>query len=387
MSSPVHLYVHFPFCLYKCHYCDFNSHAFKRDQIPFDDYLKALKQEFSLRAELFQKTNEHFLNRGPLATIFMGGGTPSLMPPQHVEEIISLAGKYFDLSQDTEITLEANPGTLSKKSLQDLKSAGINRISVGIQSLDDAYLAAFGRIHTAEDSKQALGWIANLGLSSWNADLMFGFPGQNEESWSQSLEGVSEYAPPHMSCYSFTVEADSLYAKKSNPTHPDDGRQADMLEMTRSRLLKKGYEAYEISNYAKPGHHSRHNRHYWNYGEYIGVGAGAVSFLRSSSGDFGYRTTNFMKPADYMKGIDSASWFDRENIDYKTARGEFMMMGLRVKEGVDCEEFSKLFGKLPQDQYAEITQLYRSKGWLEDDGFRLTEDGQYFANQILADII
>ncbi|HBF13128.1 MAG TPA: hypothetical protein DDW49_07050 [Deltaproteobacteria bacterium] len=387
--QPLSLYIHFPYCLYKCQYCDFNSYAVKNDPTLYSEYVDGLIKELSFRCSLFDQTGQFFFpKKTKLKTIFFGGGTPSLMGAAQVERILNALSGYFEMSFQTEISLEANPKTIDKKNLNEFKMAGINRLSLGIQSLHDKYLGAFGRIHTAEEARQALGWAAET-FSNWNADLMFGFPGQSMEEWKADLNELLDYQSPHLSCYSFTVEEGAPYAKlvhEKKAAMPHEEDQARMFKTTQLRILKTNLAKYEISNFAHPGFECRHNLAYWNYEPYLALGAGACGFFHQLRGaNFGYRTTNFKSPQVYLKALASGDiCFDTEFISQKTAMAEFMMMALRLSNGVNAENFEKFFGKSLSEQYPQILSRLREKQWMEKDGYRLTSEGLIFSNQAMA---
>lgn len=392
MSS---LYIHFPFCLYKCFYCDFNSYAKKFGEIPFKEYVLSLFTELKIRKELFLSHGAHFF--GPntsLKTIFFGGGTPSLMSKQDVECILNEVGGYFKFDPDIEITLEANPKTISRKKLKQLKEAGINRISLGVQSLHDSYLKAYGRIHTADDARKILGDIALTGFKSWNADLMFGFPGQTSQEFEEDLLEIVSFSMPHLSCYALTVEEVTPYyamIKQGRLMPPDDDLQAVLFQKTPELLKTKGYNRYEVSNFSLTGKECRHNLTYWNYGEYLGLGAGAVSFFHDQKNDlFGYRTTNVKSPDGYMR-VGAKNFlplhFETESISKKTAMSEFMMMGLRLQKGVDSKRFFELFGMEINEVYRqEIIQNRRQK-WMQQDPVALTQKGHQFSNRVISSFL
>lgn len=440
------IYIHFPFCLYKCHYCDFNSYAYHIDSIPFSEYASSLMHEMLLRKNIFEKSGCHFFeSRKNLKTLYFGGGTPSLMSIRNIEDILNAVGRYFSLGSDIEITLEANPKTLTKEKLSELKQIGINRISVGIQSLHDSYLSSFGRIHSAGDARRILDEVSDAGFRSWNADLIFGFPGQSMEEWREDLREILKWNPPHLSCYAFSVEKGTPYEKRLKGgvvSSPVEDVQADMYDFAVEKLKSEGLNHYEISNFSRLKSESQHNLNYWRYGEYLGLGAGAVSFFRSShnNSEFGYRTTNFKNPQRYMKnwGPGSRTHFkipsgrhpeasaegshestrgilhsvqndsrraqnddrgfeigsgvggggaDLENISTETAMGEYIMMGLRLKEGVDSKRFKKLFSINLEDRYLSIIEKYRDKGWLSRKNLGLTEKGFLFSNQVMGEFL
>lgn len=384
------IYIHFPYCLYKCHYCDFNSYKTSLGSIPHDDYGNAVLKEIKLRQNLFNSTGFHFLGRDvSLTSVFLGGGTPSLMRPGDVEKILDRIKKYFlTHSSNLEITLEANPKTIDREKLRHFRQAGINRLSLGVQSLHDAYLERFGRIHTADEARLAIRDIAGAGFRSWNIDLIFGFPGQTLKEWEEDLSEVISFNPPHLSCYSLTVEEGTPFVQqveKKLIKPPDPDLQATMFEMTESVLEEAGYLHYETSNYSKPGFESQHNLNYWRYGEYVGLGAGGVSFLTDHRKEnYGYRTTNSKLPSAYIHSVtESPFWFETEQIPKQTACSEFMMMGLRLKEGVSPSRFKKLFGKDLQDSFSLALAHCRQEELMTPAGFALTQKGSLFANRAL----
>jgi len=397
------LYLHLPYCLYKCHYCDFNSYATKPQNIPFQAYAQAVLNELDFRLQ-----NEPAVRRAygpwggraadpavaahlstPLETIFLGGGTPSLFPPEILksllEKILDRVAGMTQLSK-LDITMEANPGTITQKTIEDFASvAGITRLSLGVQSLHDKYLGKYGRIHSADEALQAVQWIKVAGFKSWSCDLMFGFPEQTSDEWKWELEKILTYDPPHLSCYAFTVEKEAPYGRQvalGNAPVPDEDIQAEMFEWTREFLTQSGYVGYEISNFAKLGQESQHNLNYWNYGSYLGLGAGAVSFVHSSQSPFeGYRQMGLKTPEEYLK--QPHAFLSHENIPAATAMQEFMMMGLRLKQGVNAANFQKLFGVRLEDHFAEPISQARQKGWMNLKEFSLTPQGFQMANQVV----
>lgn len=384
----ISLYIHFPFCLYKCHYCDFNSHATPINQIPFADYVRCLINEIQLRRQIFEQTGKHFFPPGQeVKSVFLGGGTPSLFSAACIADVLQEIGRVYRLSSDAEITLEANPKTLTPEKLADYRSIGINRLSVGIQSLHDRYLQNFGRIHSASDARQTLDWVARAGFGSWNADLIFGFPGQTMEEWQCDLAEILEWGSPHLSCYAFTVEEEAPYGKmvsRGLVAEPDQDTQAGMLLWNRETLGASGLVPYEISNFSRSGHACRHNLNYWNYQSYLGLGAGAVSFFGDHRHAYGYRTQNEKIPARYMDLIKSTVgdiFFTEEHIDDRTAAFERMMMGLRLEEGVPFDATRK----------NSVIDEYVGKGWLVKNSdatkIRVTDRGRLFADQILCDLL
>ncbi len=387
MSS---IYIHFPYCLYKCHYCDFNSYATQAGEIPFLTYQESLIRELSLRQRNFEKTGTGFLKPGTtIDTLFFGGGTPSLMPAASVAGLLKEISHYYTLSGDCEITLEANPGTLTQNSIQEFNQAGINRISIGVQSLNEKYLSAFGRIHSAAQAKQVLEWLGQSKLKSWNADLIFGFPGETLEEWQLTLESLLPYQPPHVSCYSFMVEADAPYGrwvKEGRAPAPDDEVQGEMFIYTRNKLMSQGYGDYEISNYARAGHECRHNLAYWHYHEYLGLGAGAVSLFapKKVATDFVVRTNNVKNPSRYIEAVkEGDSFFESESISKDVAQKEWFLMNLRRLKGCTEADYQKIFKEPFSAHQKNTIQTLRGRGLIAADKLALTETGVLLANEVM----
>lgn len=392
---PGHLYIHFPYCLYKCHYCDFNSHAWEAGKIPHQEYINALLAELNQRKNLFEAEGRHFYAPGTeIGTVFFGGGTPSLMRPADVDRILRELQKYFTFTADTEITIEANPGTVTQKKLNDFYSTGINRLSIGVQSLNDAYLARFGRIHTADESVQAIKSAIRSRITNISTDLMFGFPGQTLAEWQKDLQAVLEFHLNHLSCYALTAEPSTIYTRQlAQGDFSETGLDvfADMLETTYELTDARGVNAYEISNFARPGFECRHNLAYWKYESYLGLGAGACSNWLSSSqapklSSSEIRTTNLKSPQAYMNTVKQNSFFEIETIDPKTAMKEFMMMGLRLKVGVGANDFKKKFGVSLEDVFEPQLEEAVAFGLLKQEGncYSPTCDGFCLNNKLVS---
>lgn len=368
-------------------------------RIPFENYHQSLLKELSLRDKMYLAGGNHFLKKGvELQSIFFGGGTPSLMPEKNVDQILKVINNFFHISGNTEITLEANPKTVTREKLLGFKNAGINRLSLGVQSFHDAYLASFGRIHSVYDAREAISWIGSAGFRSWNLDFIFGFPKQTLKEWEEDLDQVLSYKPPHLSCYAFTVESEAPYGKlvqQGIAQAPKEDLQADMMEKTILKLRDAGYQRYETSNYSFPGFESVHNLNYWKYGEYVGVGAGAVSFLRLPRNEnnpggmklYGLRTSNFKSPRRYRDALLKELWFETEEIPVKVAMGEFMMMGLRLKRGVCGSDFRKFFGQDIKKPFGRLFESFRKKGLMNCGSLSLTSQGSLLANSVMADFL
>lgn len=394
MRSLNAVYIHYPFCLYKCHYCDFNSYAKDPGQVSQvgSAYIQTLLSEIDSR--------QNYLQGQTLDSIFFGGGTPSLMAPSELESILNHLQKYASFDSAIEITLEANPKTIDELKLKSFKHAGVNRVSLGVQSFHDAYLAEFGRIHTADEARETIAAIQRADFPSWNLDFIFGFPGQTLEEWRQNLEEVITINPPHVSCYALTEEEGTIYSaqvKSGKYSPPEDDVQTQMFLETQTRMTQAGYQAYEVSNFAKPNHQSRHNRHYWQYDSYLGLGAGAVSFVqRLSDDEFGQRWTNEKNPQQYVKerslpaGRQGQLPVDKvEKISIDVALREFLMMGLRLEEGVSLMRVKNLFGVDLVSEFEVVIDSQTKRGFLvlSEDQLTLTAEGRLWMNQVVGEFL
>lgn len=337
----ISLYIHIPLCVKKCAYCDFASFAGRMEQR--GRYVQAVCREIRAQAAFF--------GRRRVGTVFLGGGTPTLLTDDQVREILDTVRGRFDLAADAEITMEGNPGTLTLENLRAYRRSGVNRLSLGVQSLDDGLLRAIGRIHTSEEAAQAVRMAREAGFGNLNLDLMLGLPGQTPAQWKATLEGAIALGPDHLSCYGLILEEGTpLYASVQAGTCaplPDEDAMEAMDALTAQLTRAAGYAQYEVSNYAKPGKACRHNIVYWECLPYLGVGLGAHSDLNGR---------RFYNPADwevYMKmaeGGDTARDAEGENTR-EDRMFERMMMGLRQVRGVDAARFARDFG-------AEIEQVW-----------------------------
>ncbi|RII28508.1 MAG: coproporphyrinogen III oxidase [Geobacter sp.] len=372
------LYIHFPFCVRKCLYCDFNSLA--GSPVTPEEYVMALVREMELRAATLT---------APVTapTLYLGGGTPSLMPPELVKRVIDGARKWYGLLSDAEVTIEANPGTVDRQKLAGYRAAGVNRLSLGVQSLDDAMLVRLGRVNSARQAVEAVVAARDAGFANLGIDLIHGLPGQTVVMWRDDLERVVALSPGHISAYGLSVEEGTPFhalASAGQLDLPDEEAAVEMLELTTDLLREAGYEQYEISNFARPGLRSRHNQVYWRRGEYLGFGAGAHSFLRE--GRWGRRWHNPDYPAAYLQALTEGLPPEEEptTLGRHDAMAEFMFLGLRLLEGIDRSRFREEFGVRVDEAYgAEVASLTVS-GLLElaGDRLRLTRTGLRLANQV-----
>ncbi|HEV8343425.1 MAG TPA: radical SAM family heme chaperone HemW [Candidatus Binatia bacterium] len=380
------LYIHIPFCVSKCPYCDFNSHVVSR--IPEEEYTAALLKEME-----FYALAEDWHDRG-LKSIFFGGGTPSTFAPKSIDRILTKVESLYLFEREIEITLEANPGTVDRERFSGYRSCGTNRISVGAQSFQPRLLGFLGRTHTAEETRQALKEVRRAGFENFNLDLIYAVPGQSLSDLKKDLEEATGFRPPHLSAYNLTIEEGTPFHKEFRAGRMQslaEEEELSMAEMVEELLAEVGLERYEISNYAKPGYSSLHNLNYWQGGDYLGIGAGAHSYKRRRNGEvFGRRWHNEKSPSGYIERIrrSGQALVAEENTDLKTAAGEFMFLGLRMKQGILVETFSALFGKQPIDFYPEIFR-FEEEGFVEESGgrIRLTPRGLMVANSIFVTFV
>ncbi|TME44224.1 MAG: radical SAM family heme chaperone HemW [Chloroflexi bacterium] len=372
MTSSLALYIHFPFCLSICPYCDFDRQATGFDRI--DVYLRTVEREMASYAEAGEQVH----------SIFVGGGTPSLMTPAQVYDLLDAAHTIFDVLPDAEITLECNPGDADLQKLRGFKAAGANRLSFGIQSLDDAFLKMLGRRHTSAEARQAATWARQAGFP-FNLDFMFGLPDQSLEHWQQTLDEAVGLDPHHLSCYLLTLDERVPMGRdvaRGRLVLPDDDLLAGMYAATRSRLAAAGYEQYEISNWARPGHASRHNLTYWRDGAWIGVGAGAASAYD------GRRWKNTPVLERYIASVEAdgqALRVEDERPDRLTQMIDHVTLGLRLREGVSLDGFAARFGDNLTEVIGETGAWLTSQAFLENGGGRLrvAAEHQLITNEIL----
>jgi len=323
LSEPLALYIHWPFCVSKCPYCDFNSHV--RESIDQDAWLAALLADMGYEAALTKSR--------PLTSIFFGGGTPSLMPPPTVAALIKAADQHWGFADNIEITLEANPSSVEAARFADLAVAGVNRVSLGLQSLDDAALAFLGRAHSVAESLDALA-IAQRHFGRVNIDLIYARPNQTATQWQAELARALSFGTDHMSLYQLTIEPGTRFetmVRTGQFVPADNDEAATLYELTQELTHAAGIPAYEISNHAKPGSESRHNLSYWRYDDYIGIGPGAHGRRLNKA------TQRHRKPENFISGIErnSHGLASEERLDSETRAMEALLMGLRLSEGVD----------------------------------------------------
>lgn len=375
MIKKAGLYIHVPFCVSKCAYCDFLS--FESGRLSSPEVYAAYRDALLLE---MRRAHETYLKDWLIDTVYIGGGTPTAMPAPFLLDILKEIQK-FTLTSDAEITVEANPGTLSAQTLAALKKGGANRLSIGLQAWQDRLLAEIGRIHTQSDFVQNFLAARELGFNNINVDLMFALPGQTAEDWQESLGQLAALAPEHISAYGLTVEEGTVMGKRVQRGEippPDESTDRDMYEAARTFLEEQGYRHYELSNFAKPGYQSRHNTRYWRRSPYFGFGLGAHSFTGSE------RRNNTTDLNHYLNTHGLAEWEDVQTLSREDAMSETMFLGLRMTEGVSETDFFKYFGVSLCSVYGQpIEELIKSKLLERADGYiRLTRRGMDLANQV-----
>jgi len=378
------LYVHIPYCHAKCPYCDFNSYA--ANEWPEDRYIDALLAELSGRADAGPWANQ------AIATIFFGGGTPSLFRPASIARVIDAAAHRFGIEPDAEITLEANPGTVDEARLAGMRAAGVNRISFGAQSFNPATLKFLGRIHSAEETRAAARMTHRVGFERLNLDLIFAVPGQTIEQVRFDIETAAALEPDHISAYNLTFEEGTAFfadLKRGKIRQLSSDDQAAMYATVREEIPRRGFPMYEISNYAPPGHEARHNLTYWRAESYLGIGAGAHSHARAGVG--GRRWWNERGPNRYMEralGGGNAE-AGAETIDEQTAASEFVFLNLRLRDGFALANFEKRFGRDFDAVFGARAKPLVENGLLirDEDRIRLSDRGLELADSIFAEFI
>ena len=376
MADKLGIYIHIPFCRSKCDYCDFYSLAGRDDRM--DQYQKALLSHIKETAPLAQDF--------PVDTIYIGGGTPSYYGAKRLKELLGVIRKLYKVEKDAEVTVECNPDSVDVKSLKILRKAGVNRLSMGMQSAIACELERIHRIHTPQQVNEAATAARKAGFTNLSLDLIYGLPGQTMDSWKDTVEHALSLIPQHLSCYGLKVEEGTPLAARvaQGEVLPDDDQQADLYLWTVGRLERAGYPQYEISNFAKPGFASRHNLRYWLTQPYIGFGPGAHS-------DFGGRRYSFVRDLDaYIQGVlQGGDIIDESEIIPKRERcGEYLMLRLRTVQGINEQEYRSTYFMDFAPLQARLEQ-FRAQGWAEqtDGRWHFTPKGFLLSNQLIGDLL
>jgi putative oxygen-independent coproporphyrinogen III oxidase len=378
MAAPLALYIHWPFCVSKCPYCDFNSHV--RDGIDQEEWRTALLADMAYEARI--------AGGRPLTSIFFGGGTPSLMPPQTVAALIEAAQAHWGFADGIEITLEANPSSVEAARFADLARAGINRVSLGLQALENEAIHFLGRAHDVAEGLAALD-VAQTHFARVNFDLIYARPGQSEADWQAELGRALGFGTTHLSLYQLTIEPGTRFATlvnqgKLTPADPDHG--ASLFELTAAMTAAAGIPAYEVSNHARPGDESRHNLSYWRYDEYLGIGPGA----HGRRG--GLATLRHKKPENWMNGVvrNGSGLHSETPLSGAEQAREALLMGLRLAEGIDLAQIARRSGVardtlINQDRLSPLVRggLIRAQG----DHLQVTPAGMLLLDALLAEIV
>ncbi len=398
MRKDLGIYIHIPFCIKKCSYCDFNSYSSMEGII--NEYVEAVKKEFSLYSPELKDYG--------IISIFFGGGTPTILESGQLIVILELCRRLFNLTTDAEITIEANPETFTADKLSELRKGGFNRISIGVQSFNDRFLKKLGRIHDSKKAYQGILSARDAGFKNISIDLMFGIPDETLSDWESDIKTAIELNPEHISTYNLTIEKGTLFEKlyseaKASHCLPDEDRQLEMYEKGIELLIKSGYEHYEISNFAKHGKKCLHNQIYWRNEEYLGIGAGAYSYIN------GERRWNLKNPMEYIEAIKSEELRVKkgvlqnsklkaqssqlisgsERLEMKGVMGETIMMGLRMLEGINLQNFKKRFGVEIKSTFSDvISRLLSNNLIIFDNGnLKLTHKGLLFYNDVSAEFL
>lgn len=373
------LYLHIPFCAKKCDYCDFLSAP--APERMYRAYVEKLIEELYGQAENFEAYQ--------VTTVFFGGGTPSILPADLMGQLLGALGDCFDIAENAEITVEANPGTLTMEKLETYLEGGVNRLSIGLQSCDDTELKTLGRIHCYDDFLKSYQRARQAGFTNINIDLMSGLPGQDLHSWKSTLRKVLMLKPEHISAYSLIIEPETPFYERYGEERrglPDEDADREMYHLTREMLEEAGFSRYEISNYARPGRECRHNIGYWTGVEYLGLG------LEASSYTHGFRYHNTRSLEEYLNADlreAGAVSCDIEELSQKDRMEEFMFLGLRMMQGVSGSEFMSRFGQNMWNVYKKQIEKLEKQGLLEMKypWIRLTEQGVDVSNRVFSEFL
>ena len=378
-KQPLGLYIHIPYCIHKCGYCDFNSHPIKHDEM--DHYIDALVAEMKHYAKIYSNTNI-------IKTIFLGGGTPTTLTVYQLERILKECVKEFKVAPDAEITIEANPATIDIEQMKSIRQTGYNRISIGVQSFDKAELKLLDRAHGPEEVHSTVDCARKAGFDNLSLDLMFAIPNQSLSSWESNLDKALEKNPEHLSTYNLTIEQGTAFSKlQSNGKliMPEDGHQLELYKKTIERLTKKGFHHYEISNFARQGKECKHNITYWENTNTLGLGAGASSYIN------GTRFKNINLPAHYIRQVkeEKTAVEHSETLEPRQAMGETIMLGLRLLKGISIHQFERRFQVSFINLFKNIIHSLKEKELIliEDDRLRLSPKGLFLADSVILEFI
>ena len=375
-TPPLSLYVHLPWCVRKCPYCDFNSHE-GRGALPFEAYVDALLADLDHDLPLAWGRTVH--------SVFFGGGTPSLFPPAAIDRFLQQASARLRFAPDVEVTLETNPGTVEHGPFAGYRAAGVNRLSFGVQSFDDGCLQRLGRIHSSGDAERAVKAAQDAGFDNLNLDLMYALPGQSLAMALADVDRAIALQPTHLSHYQLTLEPNTVFAVRTPAGLPDEDGAWDMQEACQARLAAAGFGQYEVSAYARAGRQCRHNLNYWQFGDYLGIGAGAHGKLTLGASQQVLRRWKLRHPAEYQaKAGTPAAIGGDEVLTASRLPFDFMLNALRHNAGVPMAMFEARTG-LPRAAIADHLATAHARGWLEPDPdwLRPTELGRRFANDVI----
>jgi oxygen-independent coproporphyrinogen-3 oxidase len=373
------LYLHFPYCLSKCPYCDFNSYPLESaDQL--SNYISALYKELDIYAQKYKKSK--------IKTIYLGGGTPTILPGSIIYDILNFCRNKFQVDKNAEITIEANPVTLDNEKIQKIIESGVNRLSLGVQSFNDVLLKKIGRIHTTQDIINSYYIARERGINNINLDLMFALPEQTIKDFQDTLKKSISLKPDHLSIYNLTIKSGTKYYqyyKKNLLILPTEDEEFDMFKWAINILTKNNFEHYEISNFARPFKRSIHNQIYWNNYPYLGIGAGAYSFIK------GYRYMNIENPIKYIELIKygKSPIKSGEKLSLRKRMIETIILGLRIKDGINYQKFKIRFKvDLKDIFYQQINKLI-NLGLLQEDDYKikLTKKGIFLANSVFREFV
>ncbi|MBQ8409311.1 MAG: radical SAM family heme chaperone HemW [Clostridia bacterium] len=375
MRKNVGIYIHVPFCLSKCHYCDFCS-VLHADEAKKERYVARLCEEIRLFADKIGESGEI-----PIAeTVYFGGGTPTLLSPEQFEEILDTVKERFGIAENAEITVETNPKSADLNKLADIRKTGVNRLSIGMQSVHDSELRALGRIHGFADFKKTFDEAREAGFDNISVDLMYGIPKQTRESFQESIEKLARLAPEHISSYSLTVEeGTNFYRRRDSLDLPDEDTVSDMYADMGELLSKYGYRKYEISNFARQRRESRHNLKYWKCVDYLGFGVAAHSYFD------GVRFAHSRDVDAYIEG--KSIIIEVEEIGETEAMNEYALLGMRLADGVGFSDFYAKYGRDFLTAFPAFTKYAPRFVTVDDKGCRFTDEGMFVSNFILSDAL